>query len=161
MTASRHVEQLPPTSQAEQMAPSTPAVELFGTRLRSDVAGISQRAAPDEWRDLAPEILRQRLVMEGVPAAPIGEAQIRRYLSALSRVTDMVQLIEPVTHCSDLYGWAGWIHWETSGAHFYAWEKPRLFFSVDVYTCKGFDVDTAVAFTRDFFRAGPVVAKSF
>ena len=53
------------------------------------------------------------------------------------------------------------MHWDTSWAHFYAWEQPRLFFSVDVYTCKAFDVDTAVAFTRDFFSAGPVVAKSF
>ena len=48
-----------------------------------------------------------------------------------------------------------------SGAHFYAWEQPRLFFSVDVYTCKAFDVDPAVSFTRDFFAADPVVAKSF
>src|SRR5829696_7579902 len=119
------------------------------------------RPASEEWRDLAPEILRQRLVIEGVPARPVDDEQIRRYLSALSRVVDMVQLLEPVTHRSDIYGWAGWIHWETSGAHFYAWEQPRLFFSVDVYTCKAFDEDVAVAFTRDFFNAAPVVAKSF
>jgi S-adenosylmethionine decarboxylase len=113
------------------------------------------------WHDLAPDILRQRLVIEGVPARPINAEQIRAYLSALSREVDMVQLIEPVTHRSDRYGWAGWIHWETSGAHFYAWEEPRLFFSVDLYTCKAFDVDTAVSFTRAFLDAGPIVAKSF
>jgi S-adenosylmethionine decarboxylase len=118
-------------------------------------------AGPLGWRDLAPDILRQRLVVEGVPARPVGEAQIRRYLSALSQAIDMVQLIEPVTHRSDRYGWAGWIHWETSGAHFYAWEQPRLFFSVDIYTCKAFDVDAAVSFTRDFLHAGALVARSF
>ena len=116
---------------------------------------------PLAWRDLAPEILRQRLVIEGVPARPVDDAQIRTYLTALSREVDMVPLIEPVTHRSDLYGWAGWIHWETSGAHFYAWERPRLFFSVDLYTCKAFDVDVAVAFTADFFETSTVVAKSF
>ena len=116
---------------------------------------------PGPWRDLAPDIHRQRLVIEGVPARPIGAAQIRRYLSALSVETGMVQLLEPVTHRSDRYGWAGWIHWETSGAHFYAWEQPRLFFSVDVYTCKAFDADAAVAFTAHFLHADPVVAKSF
>ena len=115
----------------------------------------------DAWRDLAPDILRQRLVIEGVPAGPVDDAQIRHYLSALSREVDMVQLLEPVTHRSDLYGWAGWIHWETSGAHFYAWEQPRLLFSVDVYTCKAFEVGTAVAFTRAFFAARTIVAKSF
>ena len=113
------------------------------------------------WHELAPEILRQRLVIEGIPARPVDDEQIRHYLSALSREVDMVQLLEPVTHRSDLYGWAGWIHWETSGAHFYAWEQPRLFFSVDIYTCKAFDPDTAVAFTREYFSARTIVAKSF
>ena len=142
------------------MSPSMPTRDLFSAGLLA-ADRQSQRRWADAWSDLAPEIIRQRLVIEGVPARPIGEAQIKRYLSALSREVDMVRLLEPVTHRSDLYGWAGWIHWETSGAHFYAWEQPRLFFSVDVYTCKAFDVNTAVTFTRDFFHAGPVVAKSF
>jgi hypothetical protein len=129
---------------------------LFGTGDRQPL-----QAEADDWRDLAPEILRQRLVIEGVPARPIDDDMIRSYLSDLSRAVDMVQLIEPVTHRSDLYGWAGWIHWETSGAHFYAWEQPRLFFSVDIYTCKAFEVETAVSFTRDFFDASPIVAKPF
>jgi S-adenosylmethionine decarboxylase len=129
---------------------------IFGTGDRRPL-----QEGADEWRDLAPEILRQRLVIEGVPARPVDDVLIRDYLSALSRAVDMVQLLEPVTHRSDLYGWAGWIHWETSGAHFYAWEQPRLFFSVDIYTCKTFDVDTAVSFTRDFLSAGTIVAKSF
>jgi hypothetical protein len=154
MTASRHVERLPPPRDTTNRALRTPPLPLFG-------AGPRRPTGPDGWQDLAPDIVRQRLVIEGVPAAPIDAGQIADYLAALSRVTDMVQLIEPVTHCSDLYGWAGWVHWETSGAHFYAWEQPRLFFSVDVYTCKAFDVDAAVAFTRDFFSARPVVAKSF
>ncbi|MGY1823237.1 S-adenosylmethionine decarboxylase [Geodermatophilus sp. SYSU D00079] len=142
------------------MTPSPATRELLRPAFPGGGAAPTPAAA-DAWRDLAPEIVRQRLVIEGVPARPIGDVQIRRYLSALSREVDMVQLLEPVTHRSDLYGWAGWIHWETSGAHFYAWEQPRLFFSVDVYTCKAFDVDTAVSFTRRFLDAGTVVARSF
>jgi S-adenosylmethionine decarboxylase len=143
------------------VTPSPLARDLHRPRPVRDPQGRPQGTAPDGWRDLAPEIVRQRLVIEGVPAGPIDADEIRRYLSALSHEVDMVQLLEPVTHRSDLYGWAGWIHWETSGAHFYAWEQPRLFFSVDVYTCKAFDVDTAVSFTRDFFAARTVVSKSF
>ena len=101
--------------------------------------------------DLAPEIVRQRLIIEGVPAFDITDADIERYLTGLGRVTDMVVLTQPVTHRSPLYGWAGWVHWETSGAHFYAWEQPRRFFSVDVYTCKAFVPEAAVQYTRDFF----------
>jgi S-adenosylmethionine decarboxylase len=141
--------------------PSPPTSEVRRPRPPRGADRQARRRDADHWRDLAPEILRQRLVIEGIPARPVDDGQIRHYLSALSREVDMVQLLEPVTHRSDLYGWAGWIHWETSGAHFYAWEQPRLFFSVDIYTCKAFDVDTAVSFTRDFFAAGTVVAKSF
>ena len=141
--------------------PSSPATELLPTRLRAGADRRTPAGGRDTWRDLAPEIVRQRLVIEGIPDQPLDDARIRTYLSALSRTVDMVQLLEPVTHRSDLYGWAGWIHWETSGAHFYAWEQPRLFFSVDMYTCKAFDVGTAVAFTRTFLGADSIVSRSF
>gem|GEM_PF-287148 len=111
--------------------------------------------------DLAPEIHRQRLVIEGIPAASINDLAIAHYLRGLSDVCGMVTLTEPVTHRSDRFGWAGWIHWETSGAHFYAWDEPRLFFSVDVYTCKAFDPIAAVAYTERSFDAERIVAKEF
>jgi len=111
--------------------------------------------------DLAPEIYRQRLVVEGLVTEPISAAQIEDYLSQLSIVVDMVTLIRPVTHQSDKYGWAGWIHWETSGAHFYGWDVPRLFFSVDIYTCKAFSAQRAVEFTRDYFNATRLEYREF
>lgn len=112
-------------------------------------------------KDLAPDIYRQRLVIEGYPSRPITDEDIKKYLAELSVNTGMVQLIQPVTHRSDLYGWAGWIHWETSGAHFYAWEQPRLFFSVDIYTCKAFSPEKAIQFTREFFGATDIEAREF
>jgi S-adenosylmethionine decarboxylase len=111
--------------------------------------------------DLAPEIYRQRLVVEGLVDAPISAQQIEEYLSELSDVLGMVTLLQPVTHQSDKYGWAGWIHWETSGAHFYGWDQPRLFFSVDIYTCKAFPARDAVDFTQRFFGASEVSFREF
>jgi hypothetical protein len=113
------------------------------------------------FSDLAPSILRQRLVIEGTRAQPITAAEISEYLVSLSHVCAMTVLIEPVTHRSERFGWAGWVHWETSGAHFYAWERPFVFFSVDIYTCKAFDARLAVEFTRDYFKADEVVSKEF
>lgn len=107
-------------------------------------------------KDLAPEIYRQRLVVEGYPSTPISDQQIKNYLSRLSDICEMTTLIEPVTHMSPLYGWAGWIH---SGVHFYAWDQPRLFFSVDIYTCKEFSAKKVVDFTKDYFSASEVVFK--
>lgn len=114
-------------------------------------------------KDLAPQIHRQRLVVEGYPkdASYITADKIKQYLRKLSDVTEMVTLIDPVTHRSESYGEAAWIHWETSGAHFYAWEQPTLFFSVDIYTCKAFDVKDVVDFTKNFFASKEVVHKEF
>ena len=90
--------------------------------------------------DLAPEIPRQRLVIEGIPDRPIAADAIEDYLSRLSIGTADDGAHSTGHSRSPKFGWAGWIHWETSGAHFYAWETPRLFFSVDIYTCKAFSV---------------------
>lgn len=125
------------------------------------MACVSTTAATALHRDLAPEIFRQRLVVEGYPESSIASDQIVGYLVGLSSVTGMTVLTTPVTHRSDRYGWAGWIHWETSGAHFYAWDVPRLFFSVDIYTCKAFDPSDAIEFTRASFRATDIAARSF
>jgi len=116
--------------------------------------------ATELWVDLAPTIHRQRLVVEGLCPEPIHADRIVTYLSELSEVIGMTTLLAPMTHRSDRYGWAGWIHWETSGAHFYAWERPDFFFSVDIYTCKAFPPERAVAFTRDFFQATQVAHRS-
>jgi len=112
-------------------------------------------------KDLAPEIFRQRAVIEGYPKSPLKAKQIKEYLSQLSDVLKMHTLLEPVTHRSPLYGEAAWIHWETSGAHFYSWETPKLFFSVDIYTCKKFDVKDAVEFTKKFFDSDTIEYKEF
>jgi len=112
-------------------------------------------------RDLAPDIFRQRLVVEGSCRQPIDGPQIAAYLERLSDVCGMRTLIEPVTHHSERYGWAGWIHWETSGAHFYAWEQPTLFFSVDIYACRRFEPGEVVELTRQFFDPTDVVAFTF
>lgn len=112
-------------------------------------------------KDLAPTIYRQRAVIEGYPEKVITDSDIKDYLSKLSEVLGMTTVLNPITHRSDKYGEAGWIHWETSGAHFYAWEVPILFFSVDIYTCKKFDVQDALKFTQDYFKAGTIEFKEF
>jgi S-adenosylmethionine decarboxylase len=112
-------------------------------------------------QNLAPEICRQRLVVEGLCHQSIDAESIRGFLSQLSTTIDMVALMEPVTHQSPQYGWAGWIHWETSGAHFYAWNVPRLFFSVDVYACKSFSVDAVVELAKEWFNTTDVLSKGF
>ena len=134
-------------------------LHCFTYRVRESDAVVERVAEP--YVDLAPEIFRQRLVVEGTCRAPVTDVDIRDYLLAWSQVAGMTVLAPPVTHRSDRFGWAGWIHWETSGAHFYGWEQPRIFFSVDMYTCKAFDPDDVVEFTRQYFDAVAITAREF
>jgi S-adenosylmethionine decarboxylase len=111
------------------------------------------------WKNLAPNIFRQRLVIEGYTEKRITADHIKRYLAGLSKTIHMKILMKPVTSHSKRFGWAGWVHWEESGCHFYAWDKPSPFFSADIYTCKKFSKLRAVAFTKKFFRSKRIVWK--
>lgn len=111
-------------------------------------------------KDLAPTIYRQRMIIEGRTELPIVSAQIKEYLAELSQVLEMVVLAETVIHKSERFGWCGWINWETSGAHFYAWKTPFPFFSVDIYTCKYFHPRSAVDFTKEYFDPLEMVSKT-
>ena len=111
------------------------------------------------FRDLEPGIIRQRLIIEGHTNNFIGEAEIKDYLRKLGNVCKMRVLMNPVVHLSEKFGWSGWVHWETSGAHFYVWGKKKYFFSVDIYTCKKFNVKSAVDFTDGYFKCQDIVWK--
>jgi hypothetical protein len=114
----------------------------------------------EEMPDLAPTIYRQCLVIEGTYRPPVGPDTIH-YLQAWSDRCEIKIPLDPVTHRSDRYGWAGWVHWEASGVHVYAWKSPTLCFRVDIHAWKPFDWPGTVEFTADFFDATQIVAKAF
>lgn len=115
----------------------------------------------ERGHEVSPQIARQRLVLEGYPSHPISDADIKDYLCKLSETIGAVTLIEPVTQRSERYGWSGWSHWQTSNAHVYAWDRPVMFFSVDIRTCKELSVNEAIEFTRDYFNANRLSYKSY
>ncbi len=140
------------------MERSAPPASVHGT-LRP-MSAPEVRLYSLEFPDLAPSVYRQRLVLEGRRKHPLVAEEVSQYLTALSDECDMKALIEPVTHRSERYGWSGWVHWEASGAHFYAWDDP-VFFSVDVYTCAPFDPGAVARFTAQFFGAEELVGQAF
>lgn len=126
--------------------------KLVASSVQSALLSRGSSRQDSDMRDLAPHIFRQRLVVEArCQRAPDAET-IAAYLRELGDELGMRVLADPVTHRSDRYGWAGWVHWENSGAHVYAWDEDR-FVSVDIYTCKAFKNEDAVEFTRSYFGA--------
>lgn len=109
-------------------------------------------------RDCAPEIFRRRVVIEGNPNRPVAASEVRSYLMGLSEALGLEVLLEPVVHHSDDHGEAGWIRWAAAGAHFYAWDRPCLFFSVDLWLNSQVSLSAAAAFTRAFFGLEQVEA---
>jgi len=108
-----------------------------------------------------PQIAKQRLILEGYPSHAISDADLKDYLRRLSDTIGRNAQIAPVTQRCDQYGLSGWVHWETCNAHVYAWDRPVMFFNVDIRTCKDFSVLEVIEFTRKYFNANRLSYKSY
>jgi S-adenosylmethionine/arginine decarboxylase-like enzyme len=103
------------------------------------------------FKDLAPMIMRKRLIIEGTTNQSIHGFEIKNYLNELSKVMNMTIVSHPTIQWDDAYGYSGYVCWKESGSHMYSWketdERPD-FFSVDIYTCKDFQVEDVIEFTK-------------
>lgn len=100
-----------------------------------------------------PDILRQRLILEGLYGlAAIDEAKVRELLAGLSDRLGMTPIAEPLIFSPDAvselhHGIGGYQAWAESGCAFYTWRERRLF-TLDIYSCKGFEAEDCLAYVR-------------
>jgi len=119
---------------------------------------------PTAARDIAPDIFRQRLLVEGYYSRGIGRAAVAEFLAGLSAELGLRAYAEPVIYSpegqgsAENQGFDAFLPLIDSGIAAYFW-TGRRFFSIVLYTCKAFDEDTAVRFTREFLDVSddPVV----
>ena len=119
-------------------------------------------------KNLAPEIFRQRLLIEGFFCREIDKTVIGRYLLEIAAHLGLRTYGEPVVFApasgegrAENAGYDAFVPLIDSGISGYFWTGAR-FLSIVLYTCKGFDEDRALAFTRNFFRMeGEVVSHAF
>ena len=106
----------------------------------------------DNYTDLAPDIFRQRLIIEGLLHNAFKAEDMTRYCHEITKVLNMTAVTSPVCNYDPDYGWCAYTHWKESGMHIYAWDdrKPP-FFSIDIYTCRKFDPQHTVNYTQEFF----------
>lgn len=106
---------------------------------------------------LAPDIFRQRLLIEGHWTIDLGEAEVNRYLHELPAYLDLRIYSDPIIYSPGgdgkavNQGYDAFVPLIDSGISGYFWTNQR-FFSIVVYTCKGFDTEVATNFTREFFK---------
>jgi hypothetical protein len=117
-------------------------------------------------RDLAPDIVRQRLLIEGYYTVAVDSAVIERYLEGIAACLGLRTYGAPIVHApggtgkAENQGFDAFIPLIESGISLYVWSAKR-FFAIVLFTCKSFDVEQALLFTRDFFRASKIEYQSF
>ncbi len=128
------------------------AEKYFGAK-NATVHKNMQKADQDDWKEIAPHILRQRISISGKPQQELSTQGVKDFLKGLAPALNMVQLSEPL-----VFGQDGWIHWETSGVVLH-WDESQ--FSVDIYTCKAFQERDAVTFTSETLGLKEIAYKSY
>lgn len=107
-------------------------------------------------RDLAPDIVRQRQLIEGFFSIDVDEDAIRDYFGRLTttlglRTYDKAIIFAPGGEGrAENEGYDAFVPLIDSGISLYVWSGPK-FLSVVIFTCKAFDATTAQDVTRDFF----------
>lgn len=118
-------------------------------------------------RRIAPEIVRQRLLVEGYFSVEVTRDVLKNYLLELAKHLQLRTYGDPIIFAPESgmgkeenAGFDAFVPLIDSGISAYIWTKPK-FFSVVVYTCKEFSDSAAVEFTRDFFGVSEMDQISF
>lgn len=119
-------------------------------------------------KSIAPDIFRQRLMIEGFYSLEVTKEKLDKYLRELAGVLNLRIYSNPIIFSPDSgmgkdenQGFDAFVPLIDSGISAYVWSKHK-FLSVVIYTCKGFDEEKAISFTKDFFQiAKEMETKSF
>ncbi len=117
-------------------------------------------------KDLAPEITRVRLLVEGFYSGPMDEARVEDYLLGVAKALELRVYGQPTIHSpagagsAHNQGFDAFVPLIDSGISLYVWSQQR-FYSALLYTCKSFDIETARGFTKEFFGSAQIESQVF
>jgi len=117
------------------------------------------------YYNMAPSIVRQRLLIEGYWSEQVDEPFIHQFMLDLPHHLGLRAYGEPAVYSPESgmgrdanSGWDAFVPLVDSGIAAYFWAEPK-FFSVVIYTCKTFDGDAAVSFVRERLGVGGEIAR--
>jgi S-adenosylmethionine decarboxylase len=117
-------------------------------------------------RDLAPQIFRQRLLIEGYYREAVDREQILDFLDTLTSALQVTAYTEPFISLSEGHGLRRNQGYEAfqplieSGIALYTWNED-LFLSLIIYTCRAFSTSVATETTVRFFDLDPFTTSEF
>ncbi|MDQ5844160.1 MAG: hypothetical protein M3539_02565 [Acidobacteriota bacterium] len=107
--------------------------------------------------NIAPEIFRKRLLVEGYFGNEVTEESLRGYFSRITSELGLRTYGEPIIHLTsgagkDInQGFDGFVPLIDSGIYISVWVNPK-FLSTIIYTCGEFDAEKAVSLVAEIFR---------
>ena len=117
-------------------------------------------------KNLAPNIFRQRLLIESFYTIDLKKDVLEKYLLHLARHLDLRTYGKPVifTPASGMgqaenAGYDAFMPLIDSGISAYVWTQAK-FFSILIYTCKGFDEPAAIEFTKQYFKTSEEIVNT-
>lgn len=117
-------------------------------------------------KNLAPNITRQRLLIEGYYGVDVTKEFLSQYLYAVANHLGLRTYGEPTIFSpsgsgkEENQGFDAFIPLIDSGISVYIWSKDK-FLSIIIYTCKSFDIERAVSFTQNYFQVSEIEFASF
>lgn len=117
-------------------------------------------------KNLAPNIKRQRLLLEGFYEREVNESTLHSYFKNLCTSLRLKAYGDAIIHSpqglgsEENQGYDAFLPLIDSGISIYIWSHSK-FFSIIIYTCKDFDENIAKSFTEDFFKSKVFETLSF
>jgi hypothetical protein len=117
-------------------------------------------------RNLAPHVFRQRLLIECYYTGDVTRERLTAYLLGVAAHLELKAYGKPTIYSpaglgkAENQGFDAFLPLVDSGISAYVWSSA-WFFSIVLYTCKGFDPQAAAVYTREFFGAAEVESLTF
>jgi len=117
-------------------------------------------------RNLAPNITRERLLIEGFFTENVDKQFIENYFNKITTELGLKMYGEPIIFSpgglgkEENQGYDAFVPLIDSGISVYVWGNQK-FLSVILYTCKTFDQNKAIQVTKNFFKVKEVESMSF
>ena len=106
-------------------------------------------------KNIAPDIIRQRLIIEAFYRADVDKEKIEKYLIEMAKALDLKAYGNPTIYITGddgkNQGYDGFIPLIDSGICVYVWTSKKFISSV-LYTCKEFNTQIANEFVKKYFN---------
>jgi len=108
-------------------------------------------------KNIAPDIFRKRLLIEGYFTIEVKESILVQYFSLITSTLQLKTYGEPIVHSTSgqgkeqNQGYDAFIPLIDSGIYIGVWMKQK-FLSLIIYTCKDFDEQKALEETKSFYN---------